>query len=413
MIDLRSDTVTKPTPAMRQAMFEAEVGDDVYREDPTVNRLEERAAEIVGKAAALFVPTGTMGNTIAIKLLTEHGQEVICDSRAHLMDYELSMVAWFSGCVIRAIATERGLMSWEEVRRQIRPLSPYSAPTGAVCIEQTHNMAGGTVYPMRTVCEICDGAHERRVRVHMDGARIFNASVALGFPVHEIAAPADTVMFCLSKGLGAPAGSILAGPAPLIEKGRLYRKRLGGGMRQAGVLAAAGLVALEESPPKLAIDHANARYLAEGLARIPGVHVDPDKVDSNVVVFDVSATGQSPADISARLRSRGVLLNPINDRCLRAVTHYDVTRAQCAQALEAITDALDAAQGRSGAAAGPSGEAAPGPRPLTPDPSGAAAPGPRPQTPDPGGVAAPNPRPLTPDPGGAAAQGPASAASQS
>jgi threonine aldolase len=206
MIDLRSDTVTKPTPAMRRAMFEAEVGDDVYREDPTVNRLEARAAEIIGKEEALFVPTGTMGNTIAIKLLTEHGQEVICDSRAHLHDYELSMVAWFSGCVLRAIPTERGLLSWEEVSRQVRPLNPYSAPTGAVCLEQTHNMAGGNVYPMSTVCEICDGAHERGLRVHMDGARIFNAAMALDIPVHKIAAPADTVMFCLSKGLGAPAG---------------------------------------------------------------------------------------------------------------------------------------------------------------------------------------------------------------
>jgi len=343
MIDLRSDTVTKPTPAMRQAMFEAEVGDDVYREDPTVNRLEERAAKIIGKEEALFVPTGTMGNTIAIKLLTSHGQEVVCDSRAHLVDYELSMVAWFSGCIVRTIATERGILSWEEVRRQIRPLGPYSAPTGAVCIEQTHNMAGGCVYPMRTVCEICDGTHERGVRVHMDGARIFNAGVALGLPVHEIAAPADTVMFCLSKGLGAPAGSILAGPADLMAKARLYRKRLGGGMRQAGILAAAGLVALEESPAKLAADHANARFLAEGLARIPGVQVDPGKVESNVVVFDVSATGHAPGDVSARLKQHGVLMNPINERCVRAVTHYDVSREQCARAVDAAAEVLGAA----------------------------------------------------------------------
>src|SRR3954454_22466834 len=169
IIDLRSDTVTRPTPSMRQAMFSAEVGDDVYREDPTVNRLEARAAEISGKEAALFVPTGTMGNTIAIKLLTEHGQEVICDSRAHLLDYELSMMAWFSGCLVRAIHTERGLLSWDEVRRQIRAVTPHGAPTGAVAIEQTHNMAGGTVYPMRTLCEIFDVSHERGVRVHMDG----------------------------------------------------------------------------------------------------------------------------------------------------------------------------------------------------------------------------------------------------
>ena len=342
MIDLRSDTVTKPTAAMRRAMFEAEVGDDVYREDPTVNRLEERAAEIAGKAAALFVPTGTMGNTIGIKLLTEHGQEVICDSRAHLLDYELSMVAWFSGCVIRAIPTERGLLSAEEVIRNLRPVSPYSAPTGAVSIEQTHNMAGGTVYPMRTVCEICDAAHERGVRVHMDGARIFNASAALGLAVQEIASRADTVMFCLSKALGAPAGSMLAGPADLIAKGRLYRKRLGGGMRQAGILAAAGLIALEESPAMLAADHANARFLAEGMARIPGIQVDPESVDSNIVVFDISATGLAPADVSAQLRRRGVLMNAINQRCLRAVTHYDVNRAQCAEAVEAAAECMAA-----------------------------------------------------------------------
>ena len=342
MIDLRSDTVTKPTAAMRRAMFEAEVGDDVYREDPTVNRLEERAAEIAGKAAALFVPTGTMGNTIGIKLLTEHGQEVICDSRAHLLDYELSMVAWFSGCVIRAIPTERGLLSAEEVIRNLRPVSPYSAPTGAVSIEQTHNMAGGTVYPMRTVCEICDAAHERGVRVHMDGARIFNASAALGLAVQEIASRADTVMFCLSKALGAPAGSMLAGPADLIAKGRLYRKRLGGGMRQAGILAAAGLIALEESPAMLAADHANARFLAEGLARIPGIQVDPASVDSNIVVFDISATGLAPGEVSAQLRRRGVLMNAINQRCLRAVTHYDVNRAQCAEAVEAAAECMAA-----------------------------------------------------------------------
>ena len=342
MIDLRSDTVTKPTPAMRQAMFDAEVGDDVYGEDPTVNRLEARAAEIAGKEAALFVATGTMGNTIAIKLLTEHGQEVICDSRSHLVDFELSMMAWFSGCQPRVIATERGLLSSEEVIRNIKPVSSHAAATGAVSIEQTHNMGGGTVYPLRTLCEIFDAAHERGVRVHMDGARIFNASAALGLPVHEIAARADTVMFCLSKALGAPAGSVLAGPADLIAKARLYRKRLGGGMRQVGILAAAGLVALEETPAKLPTDHANAQFLAQGLAKIPGVQVDASKVDTNIVVFDVAASGLAPVAVSAQLKQKGVLMNAINQRCLRAVTHYDVDRAQCAQAVEAVAECLTA-----------------------------------------------------------------------
>jgi threonine aldolase len=197
-------------------------------------------------------------------------------------------------------------------------------------------MHGGTVYPIRTVHEICEGAHDRGVRVHMDGARIFNASAALGVPVREIAAPADTMMFCLSKALGAPAGSILAGPAGLIAKGRLYRKRLGGGMRQVGVLAAAGLVALEQTPKRLFDDHCNAKFLAEGLSRIRGIQIDPARVQTNIAVFDVSGTGSAPAELSARLRERGVLMNAINERQMRAVTHYDVDRAQCAQALEAI-----------------------------------------------------------------------------
>jgi len=325
---------------MRRAMMEAEVGDDVYGEDPTANRLERLAAEISGKQAALFVPTGTMGNTIAVKLLTEHGQEVICDSRAHILDYEMSMVAWFSGCVVRAIPTADGILSWDEVQRLIKPVNPYSAPTGMVAIENTHNMGGGTVYPMETIHEICDGAHERGLKVHMDGARIFNAAQATGLAVREICAPADTVMFCLSKGLGAPAGSMLAGPANLIAKARLYRKRLGGGMRQVGVLAAAGLVALVESPGKLAADHANARFLAEGLARIPGIRIDPPKVSTNIVVFDVAGTRHAPAALSVLLKRHGVLMNAINDRQVRAVTHCDATREDCAHALEAVAEVV-------------------------------------------------------------------------
>jgi len=340
VIDLRSDTVTKPTPAMRRAMMEAEVGDDVYGEDPAVNRLERRAAEIAGKEAALFVPTGTMGNTIAVKALTSHGQEVICDSRAHLLDYELSMVAWFSGCLVRAIPTADGILSWDDVRPLIKPVSPYSAPTGLVELENTHNMAGGQVYPPSAVREICDGAHARGVPVHMDGARVFNASVALGIPVREIVAPVDTVMFCLSKGLGAPAGSMLAGPAEVIARGRLYRKRLGGGMRQAGVLAAAGLIALEEMPGRLHQDHANARALAEGLAKIPGIRVDLQTVATNIVVFDVGASPFTAAEVSGRLKQRGVLINPVGQRRMRAVTHYDADRESCARALEILAEAV-------------------------------------------------------------------------
>ncbi|MCU1324708.1 MAG: L-threonine aldolase, partial [Bryobacterales bacterium] len=248
MIDLRSDTVTKPNEKMRRAMAEAEVGDDVYGEDPTVNRLEARSAEILGKEAALFVPTGTMGNTIGIKVLTEHGAEVISDSRAHILDWELSMLAWFSGCLIRAVPTEDGILTWDAIKPYVKPVGPHWAPTGAIEIENTHNMGGGRVYPQTVIDEICDEAHARGVPVHMDGARLFNAAAAANRPVSEIVAEVDTVTFCLSKALGAPVGSMLAGPAKLMDKARLYRKRLGGGMRQAGVLAAAGLIALEEGP---------------------------------------------------------------------------------------------------------------------------------------------------------------------
>ena len=340
MIDLRSDTVTKPTPAMRRAMMDAEVGDDVYGEDPTVNKLEQRAAELTGKEAALFVPTGTMGNTIAVKIHTEHGQEVICESRSHILNYELAMMAWFSGCVARPIPSDDGTLTWDQIKREIRPLGPHWAPTGLIEIENTHNMAGGTIYPMRAVREICAGAHERGLKVHMDGARVFNASAATGVPVRDIVAPVDTVMFCLSKALGAPVGSMLAGPADAIARGRLFRKRLGGGMRQAGVLAAAGLVALEETPRLLANDHANAKFLAEGLSKIRGIQVDPSKVATNIVVFNISGTGLVSAEISLRLKQRGVLINGINEREMRAVTHYDVDRAACEKALGALAESL-------------------------------------------------------------------------
>jgi threonine aldolase len=336
MIDLRSDTVTRPTPAMRRAMAEAEVGDDVYGEDPTVNRLEQRAAEIVGKEAAVFVPTGTMGNTIAVKLHTEHGQEVICEARSHVFNYELAMMAWFSGCVARPISSPDGILQWDQIRNEIRLLGPHWAPTGLIEIENTHNMAGGVVYPLEIIREIADGAHEMGLRIHMDGARVFNAAEALGVSVREIVKPVDTVMFCLSKALGAPVGSMLAGTGDAIAQGRLYRKRLGGGMRQAGVLAAAGMIALEEHPKLLRRDHENARFLAAGLARIPGIGINASTVKTNIVIFDVSGTGLAPSEFSARLKQQGVLINGINARQMRIVTHYDVDRAGCERALEAV-----------------------------------------------------------------------------
>jgi threonine aldolase len=342
MIDLRSDTVTRPTPAMRRAMAEAEVGDDVYREDPTVNRLEQRAAEIMGKEAGLFVPTGTMGNTIAVKVHTDHGQEVICESRAHLLDWELSMLAWFSGCLVRPVAASDGILHWKDIEAAIRPTSSHCAPTTLVEIENTHNMAGGAVYPMDVFEDICANAHDRGLKVHLDGARIFNAACHLNRPVRDLAGPADSVMFCLSKGLGAPVGSMLVGAAEAIDRARGYRKRLGGGMRQAGVLAAAGLIALEEMPHRLGEDHANARFLACDLAKLPGIQIDPARVQTNIVIFDITGTGLATTELTAALKPRGVLMNGINPRQMRAVTHYDVSRQQCATAIAAISEVLAA-----------------------------------------------------------------------
>lgn len=334
IIDLRSDTVTKPTAEMRRAMAEAEVGDDVYGEDPTVNRLEQRAAEVLGKEAGLFVPTGSMGNTVSIKIHTNHGEEVVCDARAHILDWELSMTAWFSGCLVRTVETTDGILTWPMIERKLRTGGPHCSPTTLIEVENTHNMAGGTVYPLETLQEISTEAKKRNLKVHMDGARIFNASVASGVPVTEFAKCADTVMFCLSKGLGAPAGSMVVGNEDAIAKGRLYRKRLGGGMRQVGILAAAGLISLEKMPARLAEDHANAKFLAEELGRVPGVRTQPDRLQTNILMVDVEGTGLAPAEVSARLKKAGVIMNAAGPTILRAVTHYDVSRDDCTKAVE-------------------------------------------------------------------------------
>src|SRR5579871_342050 len=334
MIDLRSDTVTKPTTAMRRAMAEAHVGDDVYGEDPTVNRLERRAAEILGKAAALFVPTGCMGNAIGIRLHTHHGDEVICDHRAHVLDWELATHAWFSGCQLRPIPTADGILRWTEIERAIRPRdAAHNSATTAICLEHAHNMGGGTLYPLEGIDAICDRAHERGMKVHMDGARIFNAVAASGVPASRIAAKVDTVMFCLSKGLGAPVGSMLVGSAEDIARGRVFRKTLGGGMRQAGVIAAAGLIALEEMRERLAEDHANARLIAEGVARVHGVTIDAAKIVTNIVIFEVARPVE---EFVAAAKTRGVLLSGVGGQRVRAVTHFDVSRQDCEQAVETI-----------------------------------------------------------------------------
>jgi len=337
LIDLRSDTVTRPTSKMRRAMAEAEVGDDVYGEDPTVNRLEQRAAELFSKEAALFVPTGTMGNTVALKMHTQHGEEVICEAHSHILDWELSMLAWFAGCLVRSVATENGVLTWKEIEPALRKFGPHNAPTTVISLENTHNMGGGTVYPLEVIDDICAQAHDRKLKVHVDGARIFNASVASDVPVSRIARNVDSVMFCLSKGLGAPVGSMVVGRREAIDQARLYRKRLGGGMRQAGVLAAAGLVALEESPAVLAHDHENARYLGDAMAQISGVAIDLRTIQTNIVIFDISGLGLSTAKFSSELRSQGLLANGIDHERMRLVTHSDVSRADCVHAAEILT----------------------------------------------------------------------------
>jgi threonine aldolase len=343
-IDLRSDTVTRPTPKMRAAMAAAEVGDDVYGEDPTINALEARAAEVFGREAALFVPTGTMGNQIAIRLHTHHGQEVICESRAHLVDWEMAMVAAFAGCQLRTAYAEDGVMTWELIKSVIAPKIYYRQQSGMISLENTHNMAGGVVTPLSVFEEIWAGAREAGLPVHLDGARIFHASAHLGIPVAELTSGFDSVMFCLSKGLCAPVGSMLVGSEEFIFRARSVRKALGGGMRQAGCLAAAGLIALDEMPARLPEDHANARILAEAVAGLPGVELDLSHVQSNIVIFklrdpETGAPGDAAA-LVARLKHRGVLSGTTGPDSVRFVTHHDVDRAACAEAARIAVEVI-------------------------------------------------------------------------
>jgi threonine aldolase len=340
-IDLRSDTVTKPTPAMRAAMATAEVGDDVYGEDPTINRLEARAAEIFGREGAIFVPTGTMGNQIAIRLHTQHGQEIICEARAHILDWEMAMVSAFSGCQARTVAGERGILTWEWIKTALSPKIYYRAQTGLIALENSHNMAGGTVTPLDIYDEIWSEARDAGLPVHLDGARVFNASVALGVPVDALTSGFSSVMFCLSKGLCAPVGSMLVGSRKFIERARAVRKMLGGGMRQAGVLAAAGLIALEEMPKRLCEDHANAKLLAEQMAELTQVEIDLACVQTNIVIFKLRGV-TDVAPVLAAMKQRGVLAGAAAADQIRFVTHNDVDRAACERAAEVASEVIAA-----------------------------------------------------------------------
>jgi threonine aldolase len=339
MIDLRSDTVTKPTAEMRAAMAAAEVGDDVYGEDPTVRKLEERAAEIFGKEASIFVPTGTMGNQIAIRLHTQHGQEVICESRAHILDWEMAMLSAFSGVMPRTVSGTVGVLHWSQIRAAIAPSIYYRAQTGLISLENTHNMAGGTVTPLAVLQEIWRGASVAGLPVHLDGARVFNAAVASGTTVRELSTGFATVMFCLSKGLCAPVGSMLVGSSDHIAQARVFRKALGGGMRQVGVLAAAGLIALEQMPARLHEDHANAKWLADRLAELPAIEIDANSITTNIVIFRLKASRDASV-LCARLKERNVLASAIAADSIRLVTHRDVGRAACEQALKVLVAEL-------------------------------------------------------------------------
>src|SRR5216117_1850546 len=340
VIDLRSDTVTKPSPQMRRAMAEAEVGDDVFIEDPTINRLQERAAELFKREAALFVPSGTMGNLTCILAHTRPGQEVICEEAGHIYNYEMASMSAVAGVLPRIVQGEDGILSWAMVSKAIRPKIYYRPQTALVSLENTHNMAGGTVYPTKVAHEICENAHSAGIPVHLDGARIFNAATYLHEDVAAMTKPFDSIQFCLSKGLGAPVGSMIVGTREFIERCRSIRKMLGGGMRQAGVLAAAGLIALEKGSKRLQVDHDHAKLLATGLAAIPGITLNPAKVQTNIVIFNLKASGWSSSRFLETLAKRNVLAVPVDNEKVRMVTHLDVDRNDVEKAAAAVQEVL-------------------------------------------------------------------------
>jgi threonine aldolase len=337
MIDLRSDTVTRPTPAMRRAMAEAVVGDDVYGEDPTVNRLQDLLSETAGFEAGLLVPTGTMGNQVALAVHTRRGVEVIAPEGAHIYEYELGAMAVIGGLVPRLVKAPMGLPRVEDVRDAINR-SIHQAPTGLITLENTHNKAGGTVVPLERCHELSQLAHEEGLPFHLDGARAFNAAAALGVGIADVCAPFDSVSLCLSKGLAAPVGTVLLGSRDFIREAHRYRKMLGGGMRQAGVLAAAGILAVTEMAGRLHEDHARARALAEGLAKLDGITLDLRTVQTNLVYFTVS---DAPA-LVAKMKERGVAANALGPATVRLVTHYEITDEDVLTTLGVIADVLDA-----------------------------------------------------------------------
>jgi threonine aldolase len=342
IIDLRSDTVTLPSPEMRRAMYEAELGDDVFGDDPTVNRLQEKAADLVGTEDTLFVPSGTMGNLLAVMSHCQRGDEVLFGDQAHMFLYEAGGSSVLGGTMSRSVPTAPdGTLSVDALRAAVRnPRDVHQPRTALICLENTHNRRGGAVLSPEYMSQVRTLADEIGVPLHLDGARVFNAAVHLGLPVREIARTATTLSFCFSKGLGAPVGSILCGPRPFIERAHRWRKMVGGGMRQAGVLAAAGIYALDHMVERLADDHDNARALAEGLAAIPGIRIAQAAVQTNMVFADIAGTGLDAERFGAQLKEAGVLCVGVGSAMVRFVTHYGIERADIDQALARSQQAL-------------------------------------------------------------------------
>ena len=337
MIDLRSDTVTRPSLEMRKAIAEAEVGDDVFRDDPTVLRLEAKVAEMFGVEASLFVPSGTMGNQVALKTLSQPGWEILCERDCHIVNYEAAGPAIHSSLLINMIDTDHGVFTAEDVEKRVRPVEIHNPLTKIVAIENTHNRHGGSIFPLDEILRIRKVADRRNLLMHLDGARIWNAHVATGVPLADWVAPFDSVSVCLSKGLGAPVGSMILGTKDFIEKARRTRKLFGGGMRQVGILAAGALYAVEHNIDRLAEDHDNARILAEGLSGIEDFDIDPDRVQTNIVIFDISKTGRTSAEVVAVFKEHEVLGVPFGPTRVRFVAHLDVTAEDCRKAVEIIS----------------------------------------------------------------------------
>lgn len=337
-IDLRSDTVTKPSPGMRKAIFEAEVGDDVLGDDPTVKRLEQMVSNLLGKEEAVFVPSGTMGNQVCLRSLTLPGDEVILDINSHIYNYEVGAPSALSGLQLHPLKGEKGILSAEQITETIRPDNIHHPPTALIVIENTHNRAGGTIYPIGEIQKIHKIAQEHKIKMHLDGARLWNASVATGIPMNEYAKYFDSISVCLSKGLGAPIGSVVSGNSEFIKKARKSRKMFGGGLRQVGIIAAAGIYAIKNNVKRLAEDHRNARILAEGLSKLKGIYIDMKTVQTNMVILEIKDRTKDSLWLVEKLKEKDILTLPFGKNKMRLVTHLDVNEEDILKAIEVFED---------------------------------------------------------------------------